>query len=138
MSCNMATNLTLDGKVISGRGEGKKYLKLSWVTVQIKQKLGFTPFLGTLNLQLSTESQKRRKLLETQKSALRIDPAKGYCIGLIFPAHIREIPCCVVLPQVTEYPENLLEVIAPINLREFLHLSDGDNLAVSIKLQESL
>lgn len=134
MSCSMVTHLTLDGKVISGTGEGKKYLKLNWVKTQIKQKLGFTPFLGTLNLQLSEESQKRRKLLETRKSALKIEPAKGYCVGLIFPAHIGETPCCVVIPQVANYPENLLEVIAPVNLRDFFHLNDGDVLAVSIKL----
>ncbi|MCX8149933.1 MAG: CTP-dependent riboflavin kinase [Candidatus Bathyarchaeota archaeon] len=130
----MTNCLVLDGKVISGSGEGKKYLKLGWVKKQIKQKLGFTPFLGTLNLQLSAESQKRRKILETQKSALKINPVEGYCIGLIFPANIGETPCCIVLPQVEGYPQNLLEVIAPVNLREFLHLNDGDALAVSIKL----
>lgn len=130
----MAAHLTLDGKVISGNGEGKKYIRLHWVKIQIKQKLGFTPFLGTLNLQLSPESQKHRKILETQKNTLKIEPAEGYCVGLIFPAHIGETPCGIVLPQVANYPENLLEVVAPVNLRGFLHLNDGDTLAVNVKM----
>lgn len=123
--------LTLDGKIISGQGNGKKYLALPWVKQQMEEKLGFTLYLGTLNLKLSSESAKRRKLLETTET-LKIRPAEGYCVGLLFKAAIGETECGIVIPQVEGYPKNLLEIIAPTDLREFLHLSDGDAVAVTV------
>ncbi len=127
----MLNTLTLDGKIISGQGNGKKYLALPWVKQQMEEKLGFTLYLGTLNLKLSSESAKRRKLLETTET-LKIRPAEGYCVGLLFKAAIGETECGIVIPQVEGYPKNLLEIIAPTDLREFLHLSDGDAVAVTV------
>ncbi len=126
----MSNTLTLDGKIISGQGNGKKYLALPWVKQQIEEKLGFTPYLGTLNLKLSGESVKHRKLLETTGAKIR--PAEGYCIGLLFRAAIGETECSIVIPQIEDYPKNLLEIIAAVDLREFLHLNDGDAVAVTV------
>jgi riboflavin kinase len=123
--------LTLDGKVVSGQGSGRKYLELSWVLQQIEEKLGFTPYPGTLNLLLSEESARFRKLLEKAKS-VKICPAKGYCIGIIVKAAINGVKCALVIPQVEGYPENILEIIAPVNLRETLKLKDGDSVAVAV------
>lgn len=127
----MTTTLTLNGKITSGQGNGKKFLALTWVKQQIEQQLGFTPYLGTLNLKLSAESTKRRKLLQTA-DALKVQPAQGYCVGLLFKATIGETACGIVIPKVENYPANLLEIIAPVDLREFLHLSDGDALAITV------
>jgi riboflavin kinase len=123
--------ITLNGKVISGEGNGKKYLSLPWVKKQVEEKLGFTPFLGTLNLQLSPQSAARRKLLE-KTDALQIVPPEGYCAGLVFKACISRIECGIVIPQVKNYPQSLLEIIAAENLREKFHLNDGKNVAVTV------
>ena len=125
--------ITLNGKVVSGEGNGKKYLSLPWVKKQIEEKLGFTPYLGTLNLQLSTGSVARRKLLETT-NALQIFPPEGYCAGLVFKACISGTECAIVIPQVKNYPKSLLEIIAPENLREKFHLTDGKKISVTVNL----
>jgi len=125
------TTLTFQGRVITGEGNGKKYLALLWVKQQVEQKLGFTPFLGTLNLKLSRANAERRKLLNNAKAAT-ICPAEGYCVGLLFKASILGLEGAVVLPQVESYPENLLEVIASVNLRDKLKLKDGDAVTVSV------
>lgn len=125
--------ITLNGKVISGEGNGKKYLSLPWVKKQVEEKLGFTPYLGTLNLQLSTGSVARRKLLE-KTSALQIFPPEGYCAGLVFKACISGTECGIVIPQVKNYPKSLLEIIAPENLREKFHLTDGKKISVTVNL----
>jgi CTP-dependent riboflavin kinase len=124
--------LILDGKVVSGQGSGRKYLELTWVMQQIEEKLGFKPYPGTLNLMLSEESARFRKLLEKAKS-VKICPAEGYCVGIIVKATINKVECVLVIPQVEGYPENILEIIAPANLRETLKLKDGDSVAVAIK-----
>ena len=123
--------LTLEGKIATGEGNGKKYLQLPWVKQQLEEKLGFTPFLGTLNLELSRQSAKRKRKLPKTKTIM-ICPPKGYCVGLFFKASIRGLECAVVLPQVEGYAEDLLEVIAPVNLREALKLGDGDTAKVNV------
>ncbi len=126
-------NTILDGILFTGEGNGKKYLALLWVKQQLEEKLGYTPYLGTLNLKLSKESTQRRKTLLKVKPTL-ICPPEGYCVGLLFKASIRDLECAVVVPQVKDYPEDVLEVIAPVNLRDTLKLMDGDVVNVSIQV----
>jgi riboflavin kinase len=125
--------IKLTGTIFSGGGEGKKFLELPWVKRQIKQQLGFTPYPGTLNVTLSEESAKHRKLLE-KTTSMKICPADGYCDGLLFKAFIDTLQCAVVVPEVEGYPKALLEIIAPLNLRKTLQLKDGGEVTVTINL----
>ncbi len=58
--------------------------------------------------------------------------AEGYCAGLLFKAFIADLECAIVLPQVGNYPPDILEIIAPLNLRTALNLKDGDKLDVTV------
>ncbi len=119
------------GRVFSGRGEGKKYVELPWVSQQIKETLGFDPFPGTLNLRLDTENVKRKVQLE-KNATLRLCHSEGYCTGLLFKASVGEVLCGVVIPQVEKYPDDELEVVAEVDLRRELHLSDGDTILLTV------
>lgn len=123
--------ISFTGAVITGQGNGRKYLALPWVLSQIEEKLGYTPFLGTLNLNLTADSMNRKKQLAKAK-AVEICPAEGYCMGLIFHAFIGKLECAVVAPKVEGYPADLLEIIAPVDLRKKLHLKDGDAVMVTV------
>ena len=125
--------IKLSGKVFSGQGRGEEFLKLPWVKRQMKTKLGFTPYNGTLNIKLSEESVKRRKLLE-KATSMKVCPAKGFCSGTVFKASIGALECAIVIPEVAGYPEDVLEIIAPANLRETLQLMDGDEITVTVNL----
>jgi riboflavin kinase len=125
--------MELSGRVFSGRGEGRKYIELSWVKQQIMEKLGFNPYPGTLNLRLDVESMKKRQLL-TEDAALGVCTPEGYCTGLLFKATIEGVSCGVVIPQVEGYPDDELEVVADVNLRQRLGLSDGDRVEVTVFL----
>ncbi len=122
----------LKGKVFTGEGSGKKYLSLPWVKQQIEEKLGYTPFVGTLNLRLNEESVEQQKQLKTLK-AMIISPKVGYCVGMLLKAHVYGVDCAVVLPQVEGYPNDVLEIIASVNLRERLKLKDEDTIVVTIE-----
>jgi riboflavin kinase len=122
--------IEFSGTVTSGDGDGKKFMELPWVKRQITEKLGFTPYAGTLNLKLTEESAKQRKLLEKTPSA-KVLPAEGYSEGLLFKAFIGIVQCAIVVPQVAGYPNDLLEVIAPVYLREALQLEDGCEVTVT-------
>jgi len=125
--------LTLTGAVFSGCGEGRKFLELPWVKQQIKQKLGFTPYPGTLNVMLSEESTQRREFLEKAHST-KISTSDGYCTGALFKALIGTFQCAVIVPNAPSYQKALLEVISPHNLREALQLEDGSEVTVTVNL----
>jgi riboflavin kinase len=125
--------IKLSGKVFSGRGEGEKFLELPWVKRQVKEKLGFIPYHGTLNIMVSEESAKGRKLLE-KATFTKVRPAEGYFSGKIFKAFVGTLTCAIVIPEVAGYPGNVLEIIAPVNLREKLQLADGDEITVTVNL----
>jgi riboflavin kinase len=125
--------IKLSGTVFSSRGNGKKFLELPWVKQQITEKLGFAPYPGTLNVKLSKENAKRRKLLVNAPSA-KIYPASGYCNGALFKAFIGTLECAIVVPEVAGYPKDVLEIIAAVNLREQLQLKDGSEVTVTVNL----
>ena len=123
--------IELNGTVVSGDGDGKKFIELLWVKQQIKEKLGFIPYPGTLNVKLTEKNLKRRKLIEKSPTA-KICPAEDYYSGLLFRAFIGILECAIVLPKVPDYPETLLEIIAPVNLRKALQLEDGFEITVAV------
>ncbi len=123
--------IVFKGSVFSGNGEGRKFIELPWVKRQIQEKLGFTPYLGTLNIRLTQESVlEKNKLEEAEK--FEIKPQEGYCTGTLIKARIDGLICGVVSPKVPSYPKDELGVVAPWNLRERLKLADGSEVGVSV------
>jgi riboflavin kinase, archaea type len=123
--------LTFLGVVFSGEGKGKQFVDLPWVKQQIEKKLGFSPYLGTLNLHLAKESAEKKKLLNPAKG-ICVKPEAGYCSGVLFKAFIGTVECAVVVPLVPDYPADVLEVIAPLYLRGKLGLADGEAVEVKV------
>lgn len=124
---------SIKGTVVSGRKEGSEFIGLSWVKKQIIEKLDFAPYVGTLNIRLDKEND--AKLRETLKKARSIEivPTEGYFRGRCFRAVLNdEVECAVVVPEVTGYPEDIVEIIAPTNLRKKLFLEDGDTISVKV------
>jgi riboflavin kinase len=123
--------LAFKGTVFSGKGEGRKFIDLPWVKGQIKEKLGFIPYSGTLNIRLSEKGVKQKKLL---KNALRLEicPEKGFCKGMLIKSSIDGLECAIIIPEIPHYPSDVLEVIAPWYLRERLKISDGSELTVIV------
>jgi len=123
--------LTFKGTVFSSNGEGQKFISLPWVKRQIREKLGFTPCSGTLNIRLTKEGLKQKKLLKKAEK-FEISPEKGYCTGILIEAHLEGLKCGIVLPQIPDYPQDVLEVIAAWNLRKRFRIQDGSEVCVTV------
>jgi riboflavin kinase len=121
--------IILKGKITTGHGEGAKFLNLLWVKKQIQKKLQFVPYAGTLNLLLSDESLKDKNLLKNAQY-IKIEPVEGFCEGIIIPALIKSQTCAILIPTIVNYPNDMIEIIAPVNLRYKLKVKDGDELSV--------
>lgn len=123
------------GRIFSGSGEAAEFIKLPWVKAQIIEKLGFTPYNGTLNIKLNEESLAIKRCFLNEAKPIQILPPKGFCSGTCFRAvFMDKLECAIVLPEVDGYPEDVIEIIAPINLRRQFQLKDGDIVKVKILL----
>jgi len=123
--------IVLSGTIISGKGEGKKFVNLPWVIRQIKKTLGFKPYPGTLNVLLSNESSRREEMLNRTRR-ITILAEDGYCNGVLIRSTIDNIECAIVIPEIANYPKEILEIIAPMNLRELFKLEDGDEIRITV------
>lgn len=127
-----------EGKVSSGMMDGKYYLSFDEYRRQFKEKFGFIPYPGTLNLKLADNSGKR--ILHTRMGAwIKGFNKNGRVFGAIktFPARINsKYKGAVVLPERSHYGLNVLEVIAPFRLRKKLKLKNGGKVRVEVFAEE--
>jgi len=129
--------LSFSGKVASGLGEGRYYLSQPGYVVQFTERLGYSPYPGTLNVRLTGDALRKAPLVG-HWSGIRIDgfQASGRTFGgaTCFAARMNGRSCHLIHPDRTHY-KDVVEFIAADCLREKLHLKDGDT--VTIDLEES-
>ena len=126
--------ITLRGRVSSGLGEGRKFIQLPWVKRQIQEDLGFDPYPGTLNLYLSSDT--RIFSLLDKFRGIRISAREEFASGRLYKALIaNKVHGAMIRPDVPDYPKGLLEILAPINLRDKFNLRDGDEVEIKIWLK---
>jgi riboflavin kinase len=123
----------LSGKLITGLGEGQYYISLDGYRTQFIEKLGFDPYPGTLNVRLDTNSiDIRKKIAQSISISGFTDQNRTFGKGSCFRVRISDIEGAVITPERTHYPEDIIEIIAPVNLREHLELKDGTNINVEV------
>lgn len=128
----------ISGEITSGIGEGGYYMRLPGYAKQFKEKLGFEPYPGTLNLRLrSREDMEARQVLQRLEGI----EIKGFTqnnrtFGPVkcFKATIDGIEGAVVIPARTHHGVNALEVIAPEKIRDALKLKEGDVVSVKVEI----
>jgi riboflavin kinase, archaea type len=123
--------IILKGTVAPGVGGSKNYLESQWVRQQVEEKIGFKPYSGTLNIRLSEESAKKRLELHHDKEDM-VRPQVGSFPGILIRAQIGSYECAIVHPEDHNYPRDIVEVIAPVNLRKELNLVDGSEVTIEV------
>ena len=130
----------LQGLVTSGMGEGRHYITLPGYMTQFIDRLDYEPFAGTLNLELTEDSVRKRARLGAL-GPITIegweDEERTYGPAYCYPASIEGSdgeyqPAHVIAPERTHHGEEKLEVIAPEKLRDVLDLADGDEVTVHV------
>lgn len=123
----------LSGKIITGLGEGQYYISLEGYRTQFKEKLGFDPYPGTLNIKLDAQSiEIRKKITQSIRIMGFTDQNRTFGKGSCFMVRISDIQGAVITPERTHYPEDIIEIIAPVNLRNYLDLKDGHKVNVEV------
>ena len=129
------TSLVFNGKIVAGIGEGAFFVRQKKYQEGFDKKLCFKPFPGTLNVSIGEDGIEKRLQLREQK-AIVIDGFKDgkRSFGKIaaYRCAINGIPAAVVFPEMSVHGLQVLEIIAPYNLRKKLSLSDGSAVKVEV------
>jgi riboflavin kinase len=136
------STVELTGSVTGGMGEGRHYISLPGYMRQFEERLGYAPFEGTLNVDLTEASVRRRSALET------LDPVpidgweddeRTYGPAVCYPASVeaedgtRYEGVHVIAPERTHHDEDQVELIAPEKLRDAIGLSDGESVVITVE-----
>ena len=124
----------ITGTIVSGAGKAAGFTRLDWVRNQCREKLGFTPYPGTLNIHVDGGgTDHAARLLQTPAVRL-VPPDAGFCDAMAVPATVQGISAAVILPEETVrvHGTHIIEVLAPVSIRETLGLADGDTVRLRV------
>ncbi len=151
-------SISFKGKIVSGSGEGSYYMSLNGYKIQFKQKLGYEPYPGTLNVKLENFFVNIKTEIRTLP-ALHIhgfkDENRTYgwvkCYpSLLFPDGVQEeyiekendikeintnfgIQSSVILLERTHHDNSLIEIISPFSIKDSAKLKNGDTVTIKIE-----
>lgn len=142
---NILDNILIVGEVTEGMREGGYYVAIKGYYEQFQEKLGFKPFKGTLNLEL-TELNKSL-LRETLKNRIPIiisgfqdeNSERTYgnvncyeCSISLLEDRENKVKSAILDIERTHHGRNIIEILAEPYLRDYLNLKDGDKIIIEL------
>lgn len=130
-----AKTVEFEGVVISGLYEGAYYISKDGYMRQIIEKLGFTPFPGTLNVRINEEDISKRKKLE-RGEYIRLegfrDGERSFGAAHCFPCLINDdVEGALIVAERSSHDYRIMEIISPHYLRRKMGLADGDKIRLT-------
>ena len=134
-------SIDFEGTVVSGMGEGAYYMSLEGYRKQFKEKLGFEPYPGTLNVKLIDQifMNARREIGRYPSVFINgfSDNMRTYGWVKCYKANINKgavnnAPALVL--ERTHYDDSMLEIIAPICLKEAIRIQNGDRISIKVQI----
>ena len=134
-------SIDFEGTVVSGMGEGAYYMSLEGYRKQFKEKLGFEPYPGTLNVKLIDQifMNARREIGRYPSVFINgfSDNMRTYGWVKCYKANINKgavnNAAALVLER-THYDDSMLEIIAPICLKEAIGIQNGDRISIKVQI----
>ena len=144
-------DILIVGKVTEGMGEGGYYVRIQEYFKQFQEKLGFKPYPGTLNLQLSDLN--KELLEESLKNRIPViitgfeKEEEGHikrtygsvdcykCQISRLDDKNNKIDAAILKIKRTHHKKNIFEVLASPYIRDAFNLKDGDNIRLEFTKQ---
>jgi riboflavin kinase len=133
--------IDFEGNVVSGMGEGAYYMSLEGYGKQFREKLGYQPYPGTLNVKLTDQifMNVRREL--GKHASIFIDGfndgTRTYGWVKCYRASINGGAvdnAAVLVLERTHYDDSMLEVIAPASIKQAAGIKNGDRIKVQVRI----
>jgi riboflavin kinase len=133
-------NIHFNGILVSGMGEGKYYMSLEGYRKQFEKKIGYIPFPGTLNIKitdpLSLENREKIENFSYQFIDGFHDSIRTYgwvkCYHVLINGN-EDIQSDLLILERTHHDKNMLEIISPVNIKQVLHVKNGDTIKVTLQ-----
>lgn len=131
----MIDQRTITGRIVSGVKKGAFFTQLDWVQQQCQKKLGFKPYPGTLNLEIAQETMPIVEALLEREGIQLVPPDGNFSTGHVYPVSVMGVSGALVATAMNEsvHGQNIIEIIAPISLKEALDVKDGDEIMLTFK-----
>ena len=134
-------SIELRGRITSGMGEGRHYISLPGYMAQFDERLGYEPFPGTLNVDLTEESVRARAAMSSIEPVpidAWEDDERTFGSASCYPVTVEADggtyeEAHAIVPDRTHHDETQLEIIAPVKLRDELDLADDDVIEVRVE-----
>ncbi|MBI5035787.1 DUF120 domain-containing protein [Candidatus Micrarchaeota archaeon] len=128
----------IEGVVFTGMGEGKYYLAKEGYRKQFQKALGFKPYPGTLNIRLESEEAMEANRQLRQGKGIEIrgfrEKERAYGGAKCYRVLIQnKVGGAIIVPERAHYTEEVVEILAPLNLRKKLNLKDGSKIILKIE-----
>ena len=120
------------GIVISGLGEGAYFMSMSHYKKEIKEKLGFDAYPGTLNIKIDKEQKSKLKIINPIKLIGFKENNKTFGGVSCYKAKIGNIDGAIIIPDINKHKEDIIEFIAPVNVKSDLNIKDGDEVKIQL------
>lgn len=133
--------IDFEGSVVSGMGEGAYYMSLEGYRRQFKDKLGYEPYPGTLNVRLVDQLYMNARRELGRHPSIFVDgfsdSTRTYgwvkCYRAIINDGAVDNAAVLVLER-THYDDRMLEVIAPVSIKQATGIKNGDRIKVQVQL----
>ncbi len=125
--------MIISGIIVSGTGKGSYFVSQKVYSDQFMHILGFKPFPGTLNITVDEKDLQKIVNIPKEKFNIILGEEGFGDVKYIKSKLNNKINGVLIFPAKTEHPPKILEFIASENLREYLHLKDGDLVTLKLK-----
>jgi len=123
----------LEGIVVAGLGEGAFFMSLDHYKKEIKEKLGFDAFPGTLNIETDKESIDSLKKLNPIIISGFKKGDKTFGGVNCYNAKIDDIDGSIIVPHINKHKEDIIEFISSVHVKSKLNIKDGDKVKIKLK-----
>lgn len=127
-----ANELTFQGAVRTGLGEGAYYMGLPTYQEQFRKKLNMKPYPGTLNLKI--DPAEFQQFIEEK----RLIPIEGFktkerSFGGIdaYRVTVNGADSALIIPKRTSHDSTMVEIISETYFRSAFKLKDGDRVTIT-------
>jgi CTP-dependent riboflavin kinase len=96
--------------------------------------LGFKPYPGTLNLKIEEESLPIVEALKKEKGIELVPPDPKFCVAKVLVLSVGSFSGAIIVPaeDVSVHGKRIVEVIAPLRLKDALNVDEGDPVKLVI------
>ena len=124
----------IEGRLIRGLGQAADFTRIEWVRRQFIDLAGIDPHPGTVNLALGDPANRARWARWRDAPGHSMAPADAaFCSARCYPVRIEgRLPAAVVLPEIADYPEDKVVLVAALPVRLHLSLDEGARVRVEL------